>query len=71
MGGSDHISSGVMICTDFIYFFSFFGYFFNVFVFFVGYLITFCLVSCISSSIFGQVPLGERRDVRSPTVHDT
>ena len=59
MGGSDHISSGVMISTDFIFFkcfWFFFGY--VLCFFFVRCYTTFCLVSCIFLGLFGHVPLG-------------
>ena len=66
--GSDHISSGGMIFTDFIPFFYRFCFFLLIFKFFVflGYYTTFCLVSCISLSIFGHRPLRERGDGQSP-----
>ena len=68
-GGSDHISPGGMISTDVLLFFTvfgFFGFFLNVFFVFLGYYTTFCLVLCISLSVFDHKPLRERGNGRSP-----
>ena len=60
-----------MISTDFIYkffltLFGFFGYLFFCFLFFLRYYTTFCLVSCITLSVFGHIALSERRGGQSP-----
>ena len=68
--GSDHILSGGMISTDFLLFFLFLVFsviFFKFFVF-LGYYTGFCLVSCISLSVFGHRPLRERGDGHTPTL---
>ena len=62
--------SGGIISTDF-----FFHFFLNcfwlfclflMFFVFLGYYTFFCLVSCVSSSVFGHRPLRERGDGRYP-----
>ena len=69
-GGSDHILSGGMISTDFLLYFLLFLVFRLFFMFFVflGYYTTFCLVLCISLSVFGNKPLRERGDGRYPIL---
>ena len=70
MGGSDHISSGGMISTDFLLFLLFlvFSDILMFFFAFLRYYTIFCLVSCIFFSVFGHKPLRERRDRQSPTL---
>ena len=68
MGGSNHISSGGMISTDFILFFLLFLVFRLLFMFFdfPRYYTTFCLVYAISLSVFGHKLLRERGEGQSP-----
>ena len=65
-GGSDLISSVGMISTDF--FLQMFVFFrsFLIFCFSLVYYTTFSFVSCAFLSVFGHMPLQERRDGRSP-----
>ena len=64
---SDHISSGGMISTEFILFTVFgFSVDFLCFLFLFRYYTTFCLVSCLSLSVFCHKPLRERRNGQPP-----